>query len=203
MFNLWIWKIFQFNSMIGVLTLVSSLALYLTILPSNKYYFYISIFFISLLVFFQYKTTLNIEAITVNKNNSGFTQIISVFNKLEQNFSENIDPNLYFFANHPRERFGIKEFEKFSYILLVPLLIGFASIKSKNIKITLFAALLPLTLLTLIGNNNPLGPFSLFPLVTVMIAIGLTKLFSKKIFLVPGIIIFVLTFIQIISYAKY
>jgi len=44
--------------------------------------------------------------------------------KYQKNFFQGLDPNFYFFANHPRERPGIKETEKFSWLFLIPFLVG-------------------------------------------------------------------------------
>ncbi len=41
-----------------------------------------------------------------------------IFHKFEQNLLRTLDVNLYFFGNHPRERAGISEFEKFSFLFL-------------------------------------------------------------------------------------
>lgn len=52
--------------------------------------------------------------------------------KYQKNFFQGLDPNYYFFANHPRERAGIKETEKFFWIFLIPFLFGlFWQIKRK------------------------------------------------------------------------
>ena len=40
------------------------------------------------------------------------------FFRILKNVSETVDLNLYFFANHPRERVGYNEFEKFPYIFI-------------------------------------------------------------------------------------
>jgi hypothetical protein len=44
--------------------------------------------------------------------------------RYQKNFFQGFDLNYYFFANHPRERVGIKETEKFSWLFLVPFLLG-------------------------------------------------------------------------------
>ncbi len=44
--------------------------------------------------------------------------------KYQKNIFQGLDPNFYFFANHPRERAGIKETEKFSWLFLIPFLAG-------------------------------------------------------------------------------
>ncbi len=46
------------------------------------------------------------------------------FYKYQRNLFQGLDPNFYFFANHPRERAGILEKEKFSWFFLIPFLAG-------------------------------------------------------------------------------
>ena len=200
-FNLWIWKIFQFSLLIAILTVATTVLIYLANQLNNKYCFFLSIPLVLLLVIFQYKTTLKTQLIDAS-NLSKLVQSLSLFNKLGENLSQNIDPSLYFFANHPRERYGVIEFEKFPYILLVAFIIGFVSLKKTDLRIILLA-LSPIIILTFIGNNNPIGPFSLFPLLVLVTTIGVSKIVSKKLLFLPGLIICILIFIQIISYAKY
>jgi len=51
-------------------------------------------------------------------------KIVYVATKFQKNFFQLIDLNFYFFANHPRERAGIAEKEKFSWLLLPIFLLG-------------------------------------------------------------------------------
>ena len=119
--------------------------------------------------------------------------------RIIRNLFENLDPNLYFFAGSPRQRVGIKEFEKFPYVFLPFFLIGFVTIldlKDKN-KILFISLLIPLLLLSIIGNQNKLGPFSLFPFMVLTISSGLKKI-NK--FLV---VILVLVLAQMVIYETY
>jgi hypothetical protein len=133
------------------------------------------------------------------------------FYRMLNNFSEVVDPNLYFFANHPRERVGITEFEKFPYLLLPFFVYGLVAIISKrkfnkNLKISFFA---PILLLTFIGNKNNLGPFSLFPFIVVVCTLGLNQISEvafkkhkahKKQTFLGFLIIYFLILIQQIAY---
>lgn len=142
----------------------------------------------------------------------GRKETISLF-RMKDNFSESLDPMLYFFANHPRERVGVEEFEKFPYILLPFFLIGIFSKKFKiRSKTFVFSFFAPIVLATFIGNNNRLGPFSLFPFITVTAAYGLW-LTSERLKKIPKkkgrnislvfLTVFALVFIQVIAYAKF
>lgn len=126
-------------------------------------------------------------------------ETISVY-KIGKNFSEIIDPNLYFFTNHPREKTGAKEFEKFSYILLPVFILGLFEIKKRQIKY-IFLTISPIILISIIGNNSPIGPFSLFPFFALIISLGFKKITSSRKFLIFKLILFLLVFIQTITYA--
>lgn len=103
-----------------------------------------------------------------------------IFHKFEQNLLRTLDVNLYFFGNHPRERAGIREFEKFSFLFLPFFILGLL----KAVKIfpwqLSISLLIPLLELSIIGEDNPVGPFILSPFFSVTIAIGLS-FFMKKI----------------------
>ncbi len=210
--NLWIYKVFAVNFLLGVLILISTILL----LKSNKLFL---LLFIPVL-FFQIQTTKKTSLTAISNDDR---RIIDMrlrsyppkflrlgywleerkeslfFNRVATNLFENIDPNLYFFANHPRQRVGIKEFEKFPYVLLPFFLLGvFDSLHRKNKLFWLISFLVPITILSIIGNKNNLGPFSLFPFFAVSIYKGLKKLRSKYLTII--IIVLALVLIQIISY---
>lgn len=142
----------------------------------------------------------------------GRKETIAAF-RMQNNFSESIDPMLYFFANHPRERVGTEEFEKFPYILFPFFLFGVFYLPKKLKLVTLLASLiLPLALISIIGSKNNLGPFSLFPFISVATSVGLAethrraKLLLHKNYqkaLIAFAVVFVLVFLQITTYAKY
>ena len=210
--NLWIYKIFAVNFLLGTLVLLTAILL----IKNSKFFL---LLFIPVL-FFQIQTT-NRPSLTAISNDD--RRVIDMrlraypykflrlgywleerkeslfFNRVTTNLFENIDPNLYFFANSPRQRVGIKEFEKFPYVLLPFLLLGvFDFVSKKNKLFWLISFLVPLTVLSIIGNKNNLGPFSLFPFFAISINEGLKKLQNKhlKIF----IIVLVLVLVQIILY---
>ncbi|MCX6706250.1 MAG: hypothetical protein NTV24_04080 [Candidatus Woesebacteria bacterium] len=210
--NLWIYKIFSVNFLLGVLVLLAAILL----VKNNKFFL---LLFVPVL-FFQIQTT-NRPSLTAISNDD--RRIIDmrlraypykflrlgywleerkesiIFNRVTTNLFENIDPNLYFFANTPRQRVGIKEFEKFPYVFLPFFFLGVYSFFSKKDKLFwLLSFFIPLAILSIIGSKNNLGPFSLFPFFVVSINEGLKKMQSKyiKIF----IVVLVLVLIQIISY---
>jgi len=250
-FNLWIWKIFSTNIALGLITLITSIFLWFSIKTTSKYFSYLFILLAIILLFFQWQTTQRFSLTYLDNDEQRVQQMrlkeyppvyIKVgekiiwihvanwfelrkesvaFYRIERNFSEVIDPNLYFFANHPRERVGIKEFEKFPYILLPVFLIGifalirnrsFVPSRTKKLALFSFSFILPIFLISLIGHINPSGPFTIFPFLAVTASLGLEEIykkisklpkFSKALVIILSLTLFLLVFLQMISYAKY
>ncbi len=208
---------------LGLIIIATSIAIWLGIKTNKKIYFYLSIIFVAILLLLQWKTSSK-NSLTFLNDNEKLNQIVRLrayppsnipianwlelrketlaLYKIEANISEVVDPNLYFFANHPRERVGVIEYEKFPYILLPVFIIGLLSLKRQNLKYILLSTS-PIVLNSIIGNSNPVGPFTLFPFFATTISLGLIPIFSKKIFLIPFLILFTLVFIQIYAYSKY
>ena len=201
--NFWIWRIL-FNSVpLGLLVLASSIFLYLSFKRSSKKYFFAFLVFFSLLLVFQWKTTSEESLVELSNDEQRVQQMrlkeyppirISIahwfenreesiaFFRILENFSETIDPNLYFFANHPRERVGINEFKKFPYIFLPLFFYGLVLSVAERRKLVLgMSFILPVFLISIIGHKNQLGPFSLFPFLVVSTTHGLELLFQTAI----------------------
>lgn len=210
--NPWIYKIFAVNFFLGVLIILTTILL----LKNTRLFL---LLFIPLLIF-QILTT-NKTSLTAISNDD--RRVIDMrlraypykllrlgywleerkesiaFSRVIANLFENMDPNLYFFANNPRQRVGIKEIEKFPYVFLPFFLIGvFDSISKKTKMFWLVSFFIPLAILSIIGNKNNLGPFFLFPFFAVSIYEGFKKLKSK--YLPMFIIVLVLVLVQLISY---
>lgn len=93
--------------------------------------------------------------------------------KLQQNFFSNLDPNLYFFASHPRERTGIEEFNKYFPVFLPFFLLGFFYIMSKLFfKFILYFIIISF-ISSVISPSYNLGPILFFPLINFIITVGL------------------------------
>ncbi len=86
--------------------------------------------------------------------------------KLEKNFLKNFDLlSLFTSYLHP--------------IFFPFFVIGFFEAVKNNPKPVLFLAFLPIALLTIIGHENPLGPFSLFPIIYGGAFWGVFEVLSK------------------------
>ncbi len=98
--------------------------------------------------------------------------------KLERNLFNSLDTNLYFFAGHPRERLGIAEFEKFSFVLLPFFVLGLIKIintKPSQLLVLVFVAAISSSLLDPAAKSGPL-PF--FPVISSIISIGFARVFK-------------------------
>lgn len=97
------------------------------------------------------------------------------------NFFQAIDLNYYFFAGHPREVVGVPIVEKFPVIYYFIFLFGLVSlIKNKKRfdnfwRFIVFGFGLPIGWLSLVGHDNLLGPFVMFPGMVVGMGVGLEK----------------------------
>lgn len=230
--NLWIWKILTFNIFLALLVATTSIALYLLVQrKSVRLTMLFSILFL-ILLFFQLRTTL-VQNLTYLDNDQqrlqqerlrqyppqflrigywfeGRNESIAFF-RVRENFFEVLDPNLYFFANHPRQRVGVKEFEKFPYLLLPLFIYGiFKLSRRKTNKFFYSSFFLSVFLISFIGNNNPLSSFSLFPFFTVSIFRGAEELYKActekyrtKLFVIVGIFLLFLVLIQVFAYEAY
>lgn len=195
----WIWKIASVNILVLIAIFATSFLLSRNIENKKNMYLILAVSFL-VLAFFQYRTT-NLSSLSelseVEKTvqiqrmreypNPRIAHIVEerpesiVLRRLQENFFENLDINLYFFGNHPRSRVGYDEFEKFSYIFLPFFAVGLIRIlderKLKEIGIFL---VIPLILFSVIGNKNPIGPFLLFPFFAVTISKGIYEIFRHK-----------------------
>ena len=142
--NPWFWRILNLNIFVAVLIIIISFSLF-SLLSRHK--FSLKYFIVTLIIFVtlsiigiklgydQDLRKLQIdEGVKLNQRNKYYAQELGtlflnryVLNyyqnynpylyKFQRNFFSALDPNLYFFASHPRERAGINEFEKFKYKL--------------------------------------------------------------------------------------
>ena len=65
--------------------------------------------------------------------------------RIQENIFESLDINQYFFASHPRQRVGVKEFEKFPYILLPFFILGIVKlINNKDYGFIIIYLVLPI-----------------------------------------------------------
>lgn len=203
--NFWIWRIFGTNILIFITLLISSFLAYATALRLTPVRYLSLIASLIILGTLQYKTTEteplttidNYTRMLIDNNKKAYPPVYIKFltktkwipastyleeesytlaiRRIEENLFVNLDLGLFFFANHPRERTGMTEYEKFPYLFTPFFIIGFIGLlKSKRYLLTISLSL-PLLFLALIGDNNNLGPFVLFPLFVTALVVGLSS----------------------------
>lgn len=208
--NFWIWKIFDSSLVIGFVVTICAYLLYKSLFSFGYKHIRTFIALFILLLYFQYKTSQKDSLTELSNDQKriqterlqeyppvyirifGKTRWIPIAHWFEErkevialyrimnNFSEVVDPNYYYFANHPRERVGFKEFEKIPYIFLPLLIYGFYQVsKVRQKKLFTFSLFASFFLTSVVGGRNPLGPFSIYPILISTQAYGMFELQSK------------------------
>lgn len=213
--NNWIWKVFSQNFLIFIAIIFESIILSLIFFKklSKKWLILFWVMFF-LIIFLQIKTSLP-QSLTLLDNdeqrikqerlkfyNPSNHYLRVIFYRLDlrdhlegdfniatfrilRNFFETIDPNVYFFAGHPRERVWANDFKKFPFILILPFLLGIYKLfSSKNMLVYLYLGI-SILILSFIGHKNILGSFILFPVIILTIFVGinsLIKLIPKRLY---------------------
>jgi hypothetical protein len=97
-----------------------------------------------------------------------------------RNISYSIDPNLYFFKSHPREKSGIDEYDKYSPLLLPFFILGFLThfLSLNSHKILSIYLVTAVFITGFISPYYNLGPVLLFPYLNLAILIGSLQLFD-------------------------
>lgn len=199
LFNNWTWEIYSFNLLLFIIVLTASASLYFSAIRKSKKLLCIFCLFLTLLLIIQWKTTKNtglnymsetdwslfatrrneLAAVAPNLERYLGNKPEYMFYKFEQNLLRTMDLNLYFFGSHPRERSGIREFEKFSFLFLPFFVIGLLKLAKFSPWQLGISSLIPLLGLAIIGQDNPIGPFSLLPFLSVAIAVGVPHIINK------------------------
>ena len=101
--------------------------------------------------------------------------------KYLQNIFYSLDPNLYFFQSHPREKAGIDEYNKYSPIVLPLFIAGvlFLTIYYRKYKFLILYSLLAILFTGFISPNYKLGPILMFPPVNIILYLGLIAVILK------------------------
>src|SRR3989344_4526680 len=203
--NFWIWNIARFNLPLFLLLTITTVSLYLYY--SQKISAVFLVFLLAFLCYCQWQTT-TVHSLIIKDNDEKRIETIrkrlyqpsldisrKVFNRLpvanllegdisigvtrlERNFFETIDLNVYFFGGHPRERVWANDFAKFPHILFVPFLVGLYNIFQKNDRLLLMYLGLSLVIFSLLGHLNKIGPFFLFPFFVLAIDQGIKTLWK-------------------------
>lgn len=203
LFAPWTYLIFKEDFLSGIISMVLSLLILLLLLNGySKKTIIISLigFFVFLASISLYSgndknifTSTTSEVILLNQQRSFYPYGIGKFfvntstlqiNKYEENFFDNLDLNLYFFAAHPRERVGVKEFDKYFSFMIFFFISGIISfIKGKKTSIVFILFIITGFVSGFLDKDYILGPILFFPLLNSILTIGMVSVitFSGKI----------------------
>ena len=214
--NNWIWRVINSNFIVFLLISIESVIIFLIYFKkvSTKIFIVFWLIFF-MLVFWQIKITVpqslnlldndeqRVQKARLKFYNPSDHYIRVIFYRLnlveklegdfntistriQRNFFESLDLNVYFFAGHPRERVWANDFVKFPFVLIVPFLLGLYRIIFAKKLAFIFYFLFSVIILSLIGHKNILGPFVLFPLMILTIYLGTESFWEilKKKFLI-------------------
>lgn len=201
----WWWVIIQRNFWIGLMVFILSLVVFLYFWQNKSPKFFLLMFILITILFMitvreafdesifrnsaldtqQYNKRHEFYANGLGKIYTNkfsliyFKEYNLPFVKLQRNFFANLDPNLYFFASHPRERLGVEEFNKYSPVFLPFFLIGVIySVYILFPNLLVYAVSVSL-LSSVISSKYDLGPVLFFPLLNYFITIGIILSLKK------------------------
>lgn len=202
--NPWWWVILQKNLVAGILVFVLSLFLYFYFWQTKSKRLFSAVLILTIILFvigikeaFD-ESIFRLSALDIQQLNkrhefyaSGLGKLytnritLSYFKnfsmpilKLQSNFFGNLDPNLYFFASHPRERVGIEEFEKYLLIFLSFFIIGFIY-SIYRLELGLLTYTVGVSFVSsLISPKYNLGPILFFPIINFLIVLGIILSFK-------------------------
>lgn len=99
--------------------------------------------------------------------------------KINKSLFTNLDPSLYFFAGHPRERAGVNEFEKYPFVYLPIFVLGFLYLLEGQKGLVWQYLILAAAVSIFIHPNYNLGPVLFYPFINAILALGFLKLAGK------------------------
>lgn len=201
--NFWIWKVIKGDVFLGLLLI--SLSLAVTYLTNIKFGIRVFLIFLFLSLAIGSQTLISgfdqgLKMISFDQEKQlgerhGYFSID--FGKLFQNkfalrFYKDINPylnvyqsnvfnslslNLYFFANHPRERAKVREFPMYPAIFVVPFFIGLIyCISRPNYLLTGYLTF-ALLITGFVRQDYIYGPILMMPLINMLITLGLKNVY--------------------------
>jgi len=197
--NFWIWQLFQEKNFLTIVFLiVISFLFYCFLAIKNrirKTYLPLTLLLIiflsvSILYFAKSKTVFSFdyeEVFLINQRRTFYPKQTArifenkatyVLEKYSKNIFQGLDLNYYFFANNPRERAGIKEVDKFPWVLLPFFLFGLYRQIQKRIYYTITYFLSVIFVGSLFVEIDKIFLLS-FPFFVFSIFLGLQSLIFK------------------------
>lgn len=198
-FNYWIWKIIIGNLLLGILIIISTF--YFVRISKGVFNHKLDLLFICsffLLVYLTVSSGFDKSLIVVTPGDllkindrhgyfsaelgkafqnrfslKIYSEIYPLFYKYQNNLFSNLDPNLYFFGSHPRERAGIAEFNKYPSIYIIFFIVGVLYLTAKANKYLIIFSLIVIIASGFISPGFKYGPVLFFPLINVILFWGI------------------------------
>lgn len=101
-----------------------------------------------------------------------YVQLYPYIGRWQQNMSYVLDPNLYFFSAHPRERQVVNEFSKYPSLFLPFFVIGAIRLIRRSSRVLTIYLTFSILISAIIDPYFILGPVLLFPVVNTSIVAG-------------------------------
>ncbi len=201
--NFWIWKVFKDNWLMGIVLISISFLLFFLVIKFNKI-ICILILILSLFLCGQIVTSgfdKNLTTLTVdgqkqldtrhgyfslelgklfqNKYSLHFYKdFYPYLSSYENNVFNALNPNLYFFENHPREKGSVGEFPKYPGIFILPFMVGFLFLFKSAPKFVVIYFLSVLFITGFIRQGYSLGPILFYPLINFLITDGSIRIYK-------------------------
>ena len=188
--NLWIWKIARHSSVLAFLLITLT-----TLLVYKKNF--VVLIILSLLSIFLLRSNFDTNLLYISplekdlvasrheylaqgigrfyRNRLGLYyqgEMYPYMYKIYSNFFFVIDPNLYFFDSHPRERVGVGGFAKFSALTLPLFILGLYTLIRGKLTFVHGYFLVSIAVSTLIFPGYELGPVLMFPFIVYVLYLG-------------------------------
>lgn len=201
--NFWIWRIINVDPLLGLaLVLLSLTFIYLVNTGFNRKFFLIVVL-LSMLISIKFLVSgfdNNLWVLTpdqqkqLNERHGYFAanlgklfqnkfvlrfykDIYPHLNTYENNIFNSLSPNLYFFANHPREREKVEEFAKYPPILIIPFLVGLLYLLNSSKYLIIAFFIFAAGVIGFVKQTYLFGPILFFPLINLLITIGFLKIY--------------------------
>lgn len=101
--------------------------------------------------------------------------------KYLRNIFYSLDPNLYFFRSHPREKAGIDEYDKYSPFILPIFIMGmlFLIINYRKYQFLITYLVISMLITGFVSQEYRNGPLLFFPLINIILYFGLVFFIQK------------------------
>lgn len=201
--NFWIWRVLKEDLLLGFILILLSIVLsYLSFIRFNLIFY---LFLIILALLISYKVLIfgfdgNFKTLSSDRKNliddrhwyfavslgelfqnkyvlRFYKDVNPYLNVYAGNIFNSLSPNLYFFANHPREREKVQEFPMYPAIFAIPFFVGLIIFISHSYYLITGYLVFTLLITGFISQDYIYGPILMMPLINMLITLGLKNVY--------------------------